>query len=191
MRRRSLLSILPVLASLAACVPNEPFQALPLVPAGGEPIRLAVVSVETVDRRGEVTSGDFFTRRRDDRLAEAALELMRTRLQAQGLSGLARAELTTARIVEKPLETKGGLFDTAPLSELEATVAVRIAILDGAAIETASASAEVVRAKAIPRGAGAIERDQVARSLTQAALADLDAALAQSARANLGAHLLF
>jgi len=191
MRRRGLLSILPILAMLTACVPNEPFEARPLVPAGGEPIRLAVVSVETVDRRGEVTGGDFFTRRRDDRLAQAAIELLRTRLQAQGLTGLARAELGAARIVEKPLETKGGLFDRAPQSELEATVAVRIVILDGSAIETASASAEVVRARAVPRGAGAIERDQVAQSLMQAALADLDAALAQSVRANLGAHLLF
>lgn len=191
MRRRGLLSILPILATIPACVPNEPFQALPLVPAGGEPIRLAVVSVETVDQRGEVGERDFFTRRRDDRLAEAALELLRTRLQAQGLSGLARAELESARIAEKPLETKGGLFDWAPQSELEATVAVRVVILDGSAVETASASAEVVRARAVPRGAGAIERDQVAQSLMQAALADLDAALAQSARANLGAHLLF
>lgn len=191
MRRRGLLSILPILATFTACVPNEPFQALPLVPAGGDPIRLAVVSVEAIDRRGEVSGGDFITRRRDDRLAAAALDLLRTRLQAQGLSGLARAELETARIVEKPLETKGGLFDRAPQSELEATLAVRVVILDGAAVETASASAEVVRAKAVPRGAGAIERDQVAQSLMQAALADLDAALAQSARANLGAHLLF
>lgn len=189
MRRRGLLSILTTAALVAACVPNEPFQALPLVPPG-EPIRLAVVSIETLDRRGEANEGDFFTRRRDDRLAEGALELLRSRLQAQGLSGLARAELTTARVVEKPLETKGGLLDTAPQSELEASLAVRIGVLDGAAIETASASAEVIRAKAVPRGAGAIERDQLAQRLMQEALRDLDAALLQSVRTNLGAHLL-
>jgi hypothetical protein len=184
-RRHLLVAGVLVLATACTRSPDPgPIEAPPVAP-----IQLGIESLEVVDQVQSLPL-NFIDRRRTDEMLAATRTYLVQRLQAGGGSEFGRAVIEEASMVEQTLP-RGGITGaiTGPTRELVASLAVRVAIVDGLGIEKAYARAKVERKRPVRDASSIMERDRLARDLVNELLKGLDASLQSAVRENLGAYL--
>lgn len=185
-------SLVPLLLLLAACTVSTEPPAQPYTSSRG-PLVLAVDEI-VYENQSAPAQGTFVDRRRSRELAERTEAFLRGRLQAGGGTGVARAVVEKAELVERPKAETAGYLD--PLVReanrvLDGRVAIRISIEDWGGVERAFARAEVARLRPVLENTSVAARDAEAKRLVEDLLAQLDEALQQSVEQNLAAFLAF
>ncbi len=97
-----------------------------------------------------------------------------------------------ASIVEEPRRTSGKLgapIVREPDADLHGIVEVRVGVADATGRELGFASAKVERRRSILEMTPVLERDRMAGDMIRQLMVDLDKALEQSMRENLGIFL--
>ena len=185
-RRRLLVAGALVLA--AACTRSAdpgPIEA----PPAATTLQLTISSLEVVDQVQSLPL-NFIDRRRTDEMLAATRTYLTQRLHAGGGSEFGRAVIEEASMVEQALP-RGGITGaiTGPTRELAASLAVRVAIVDGLGIEKAYARAKVERKRPVRDASSVMERDRLARDLVNELLKGLDTSLQEAVKENLGTYL--
>ena len=190
-RRRAVLAAAVALAlavgAAAACTRSP--DPGPVGLAGRPPVRLSVASIEVRDQVAGVPL-NFIDRRRTDEMLAATKAYLTQRFQAAGGADFGRATVEQATLVERPVP-RGGVTGviTGPASQLVGGLAVRVAVVDALGVEKAYARTRVELKRPVPDTASVVERDRLARDLTNDLLRAVDDSLQPAVRENLGAYL--
>ena len=179
-----------VLLALAACATPAP----PPAPLDGLPEhRMAVGTLDVADAFAPPGgTATFIDRRHTQELATATRDYLATRLVATGGQAVAQASIVQASIVEEPRRTSGKLgapIVREPDADLHGIVEVRVGVADATGRELGFASAKVERRRSILEMTPVLERDRMAGDMIRQLMVDLDKALEQSMRENLGIFL--
>ena len=157
-----------------------------------EPLVFSVAAVEVVDNSTLPADTDFITKRRSAELARRVEAALRQRLRAGGGPGTLRAVIEKAVLTERPVETTPGIagfFLRETEAMLEASLTVRLSILDEGGFQRAFARVKVERSRPVPEGTTVAGRDGLARGLAEDLLEQFQEALEQSVEDNLAAFL--
>jgi hypothetical protein len=186
--RRAALAAAAIPLLLAAGCTTAPEPGAPSF-GGRPPIRLAVGSVD-VQSQVQSLPLQFIDARRTDRLVAATTDYLKQRIQAAGGSGTARAVIEQASLLELRAAPSGiaGAITGGPV-QLAGTLAVRVAVVDGAGVEKAYARAKVDLKRPVPEGSSVVQRDRLTRALMNDLIETLDQSLRGTVKENLGAYL--
>ncbi len=193
------MRIMPALAGLMGC-------AFLLTACGGTeaplptpaytkeaPVLLTVNVVEVENRNPPLPEANFIDERRSKELVDQTTTFLQGRVQAAGGSGSARATIEQASVIERIIPGRSGGFTGFVTGEqtysLDASIRVRVAILDAAGTDKGYAEAGVTLSRALRAGSSVIARDQAARELEADLLTQLDKTLRQSINDNLSGYL--
>ena len=102
------------------------------------------------------------------------------RLLAVGIQDVARVVLVNATVIETALETTGGIqgaFTTDQAARYDATIEMRIEIINSLGETVGTANAVAKRSQTVPEGITLIERDQIWFELTEQVMRELDVEL--------------
>ncbi len=163
---------------------------------GGErrqPLVFAVALVEVVDNSSLPSGTNFITKRRSRELAGRLATALRERIEAGGGPGTLRVVIERAVLLERPVETRGGitgLFTRETEAFLEGSVTVRLSVLDESGFQRAFARVEVERERPVPEGTSVASRDALARGLIADLLDQVQDSLERSVEDNLAAFLV-
>ncbi|MCB2053230.1 MAG: hypothetical protein KDE35_03180 [Geminicoccaceae bacterium] len=178
---------------LAGCTSTE--EIVPAVTTSPRaPLAMAVSEVEIEAAAAPVYEGDFKDKRRSERLVEATKEFLERRLLAAGGSGLLRATIVQAKLVERPRETKGGIAGVLTReseSTLDGEVGVRLTVIDGSGLEQVAAEVKIGRNRAVPPGLDVIEHDAFAEEFISDLLRQLDDKLTAAVDEDLASFKAF
>ena len=102
------------------------------------------------------------------------------RLLAVGIQHVARVVLVNATVIETALETTGGIqgaFTTDQAARYDATIEMRVEIINSLGETVGTANAVAKRSQTVPEGITLIERDQIWFELTEQVMRELDVEL--------------
>lgn len=115
------------------------------------------------------------------------------RLQANGVTNVARFTIGDASVTETPLKVEGGLagaFKKQQAARYEAAVAATIEIVDDRGFRRAFASSRVSRSQTLGEDATLNDRDRLWFELIDALMKDFNAEMEQDLRSHVGAFLM-
>lgn len=185
--RRFALSLI-IMVSLAACTtppaPQYPDLTFTHIP----PIVLGVERIEIINAASP-TAGATHVEAQMPVSPEAALRAWaRDRLQANGVSGVAKFVIEKASVTETDLKkTEGlkGLVTKDQSHRYDSNVRATLSLEGVPRVTQAFAQAEVSRAQTISEDASINDREQIWFNLTEATMKDFDPIMAASIRKHL------
>lgn len=188
------LVVIALLGAVAACgqtAANRP--VYPELTYGHlPPIRLDVASVEIVDDYESPLRPPNVEHEFPVTPAAAARRWAKERLKAVGQSGVARAIVRDASVVEVDLKQKGGLtglFTTEQSQRYDARLVMEIEIRSERGFKDAFVSAEAKRSRTVPENLTLNEREKVYFKITEAVMGDLNAQLEKQINQHLARYL--
>ena len=180
-------------ASLSACG-GKPIEEPEAKTLAWTPIRLSVSDILITDRSTIDPGADFVSKRRVDELRVAAKDYLGKRFVAAGGNVRALASLEEVRLIERPLETQGGIsgfFTSEADAELEGQLTVRMTIVDALGLDQGFAQARVSGTKQVSESLTVIERDAVAKTLMGDLVDSLDQSLREAIEQHLAIYITF
>jgi len=192
-RRFPALIGLALLAALSACATPEPEPTFPEITFTHEPkIRLDVAKVEFVQK--------YVPPQRSPNVEHLFAQLpsavvrrwAEERIEPMGITRVARVTLVDASVIEVPLAKKEGLKDLFWKEQTErydATLEVRIEIIDANGKQLAFARSVAKRSQTVDEDVSPNERQQIWFELTEAVTKDLDTELERVIRKYLAEYV--
>jgi hypothetical protein len=191
--RRSILFRLPVLAAgcaamvaLAGCETTPPRAGFPQIGfAHLPPLNVAVGRIEVVREYAPPVAKPNVEHMFPVSPAATAERWARDRLRAVGGSGVLRAVVVKAAVVEVPLKSMGGVkgaFTIEQSERYDGEIEMRLELVDGGSSGTVSSKAE--RRRTVPENISLADREKVWFQLTEAMMNDLNTSLESQMRKN-------
>lgn len=183
-RRTLLLASL----SLAACTrtPDPGPVSAPTPP----PVQLAVSGLEVQDQV-QTLPLNFIDRRRSEEMVATTRAFLTRQIQPTGGSEFGKAVIEEASVIEEA-RPRGGITGAVagPGRDLVGVLAVRVAVTDAFGIEKAYARARVQLKRPVGETSSVMDRDRMAREMTNDLLEGLNRSLQSGIRENLGPYLV-
>lgn len=156
-----------------------------------EPIRLNVAKVEISSTYATPMKAPNIEHRFPTSPQRAAMKWALERLEAAGETGLARFIVLDASVVEVPMgKTKSGIvgaFTPEPTADYRATLKVRLEVGSADGMSEAQITANAQRNVLIHEDVSLAEREQIWFEMIETLMTDLDVAMEQRLRNDLGA----
>ena len=114
------------------------------------------------------------------------------RIAAVGLQGAVRVTLVEASVIETALDTTGGIqgaFTNDQAARYDATVRMRIEIINSLGETEGRVEAVAQRSRSVPEGITLVEREQIWFELTEQVMRELDAELEHTISQYLGSYI--
>ncbi len=178
---------------IAACTPPEIREPV-AVTSAKPPLVFNLAEAVITDASRMPDNATFRDRQWSERLREATEAFLIERLETDSGQGWLQVTIEEARIIEQDLPTQTGIaaaFRREPDRVLDAHLQVRIAVMGADGLEQAFTDTEVSRRRPILRNTSVMARDAEAQRLIGDFLGQLDDALTQNVRQNLGAWLIY
>ena len=168
-------------AGLAACETPDPTPRYPEITfVHLTPINLAVSDVDYVQDYVPPGKPPNVEHLFPVRPTVVARRWAADRLLPVGSQDIAHVVLVNAAVTETPLETTGGIqgaFTTDQAARYDATIEMRVEIVNSLGETVGTASAVAKRSQTVPEGLTLVERDQVWFELTERVMRELDVEL--------------
>jgi len=189
MRRYGLALILILAGSLAACDSPPPPPSFPdLRFTAQQPFRLGVAAIDIVDQDPATFKAPRVEHLFPVSPGHAVENWARDRLVAAGGPERLRFTILRARVIEVELPKKTGGIEGAVTTEAsqryDASVQLRLDILDDHGLATASVSVAATRSQTVLADITPNQRDQTWYDMTKALMADVDQQLSAQIRTN-------
>lgn len=181
-------ALLMVMTGLASCTTPPPPQFPELTFTHLPQITLGVARIEIVDNFTPPSDPKHVENRMPVTPEQALRNWARDRLQANGVSGVARFIINNAAVTETPLVLKKGLsgvFTTEQSHRYDAGVDVEVRLEGVPRVTQAFAKAAVNRSQTIPEDASINVREETWFNLTEQVMKDFDPQMSASIRKHL------
>ena len=149
------------------------------------PISLAVARVEVINTYQTSTKKPHVEAQFPVSPAKAAKNWARDRLSAAGGTDVARATITKASVVEVPLKRSTGIrgaFTNDQSERYDATLALKIDILDSRGNLLGTVSSQAKRSQTVSEDSSLAEREQVWFRMLESMMTDLNRSLEKQVR---------
>lgn len=183
-----LAALLMVMTGLASCTTPPPPQFPELTFTHLPQIALGVARIEIVDNFTPPSDPKHVENRMPVTPEQALRNWARDRLQANGVSGVAKFIINNAAVTETPLVLKKGLsgvFTTEQSHRYDAGVDVEVRLEGVPRVTQAFAKAAVNRSQTIPEDASINVREETWFNLTEQVMKDFDPQMSASIRKHL------
>ncbi len=183
-----LAALLMVMTGLTSCTTPPPPQFPELTFTHLPQITLGVARIEIVDNFTPPSDPKHVENRMPVTPEKALRNWARDRLQANGVSGVARFIINNAAVTETPLVLKKGLsgvFTTEQSHRYDAGVDVEVRLEGVPRVTQAFAKAAVNRSQTIPEDASINVREETWFDLTEQVMKDFDPQMSASIRKHL------
>ena len=193
MTRRLLIAGLATLA-LAACETAVPIQRFPEITFAHLPkVGLNVTKIEVASEFRPTLQAPHIEHLMPSSPDKAMRRWAEDRLQAKGVTNVARFTINEATVTEAPLAVESGFkgaFKKQQAARYEAKVAATIEIVDERGFRRAFASSRVSRSQTLGEDASLNDRDRLWFELVDALMKDFNAEMEQDLRSHVGAFLM-
>ena len=184
---------LALIATLSACATPAPGPTYPEITFAHEPtIRLDVARVEFVQKYVPPQQSPNVEHLFAQLPSAVVRRWAEERIEPVGITRVARVTLIDASVIEVPLAKKEGLTDLfwkEQTARYDATLEVRIEIIDANGKQLAFARSVAKRSQTVGEGISPNQRQQVWFELTEAVTMDLDAELERVIRKYLAQYV--